>query len=193
MQSKRQMQKENTREKIIKAAYQVYSKQGFSAATAAITKEASLAHGTLFAHFPSLEGLLCCLIEDFGNALGSEMHRITKESHSLHELLKAHLDTLAGHEDFYTRLITERSALPADAMLSFANTQSILAYHFNRVLEREYENQAIKILPVHFIFNTWIGLIHYYLENKDLFSPDRPLLERYGPQLIETFMELIKK
>ena len=177
----------------MKAAYQVYGKQGFSAATAAIAKEASLSHGAIFVHFPTLEGLLCCLIQDFGNTLGLEIHRMTEESHNLHELLKAHLDTLAGHEEFYTRLITERSSLPEDARLSFANIQSIFAYHFSRVMEREYGNQTIKKLPVHFIFNTWMGLIHYYLENKDLFSPDRPLLERYGPQLIDTFMELIKK
>jgi AcrR family transcriptional regulator len=191
LKSKRQLQKENTRKKIIETAYQVYSEQGFSATTAVIAKEAGVSHGTIFVHFSSLDELLCCLIQDFGDALGSEIHRLAETKDNIEELLKAHLDVLARHEKFYIRLIAERSLLPEDARLTFSNIQSIVAYHFNKVFERE--NNTIKNLPVHLLFNTWMGLVHYYLLNKDLFSPESPVLERYGPELTETFLELIKK
>jgi len=157
LKSKRQLQKENTRNKIIETAYQVYSEQGFSATTAVIAK----------------------------------IHRLAETKDNIEELLKAHLDVLARHEKFYIRLIAERSLLPEDARLTFSNIQSIVAYHFNKVFERE--NNTIKNLPVHLLFNTWMGLVHYYLLNKDLFSPESPVLERYGPELTETFLELIKK
>lgn len=191
MKSKRQLQKENTRKKIIETACQVYSEQGFSATTAVIAKEAGVSHGTIFVHFASLDELLCCLIQDFGDILGAEIHRLAETKDNIEELLKAHLDVLARHERFYTRLIAERSLLPEEARLTFSNIQSILAYHFNKVFERE--SHEIKALPVHMLFNTWMGLIHYYLLNKDLFSPDTPLLERYGSELTDTFLELIKK
>ncbi len=191
MVPKRQLQKENTRKKIMETAYQVYSEQGFSATTAVIAKEAGVSHGTIFVHFASLDELLCSLIQDFGDALGEEIHRSAETADNLEELLKAHLDVLARHERFYTRLIAERSLLPEEARFTFSNIQSIVAYHFNKVFERE--SDGIKALPVHLLFNTWMALIHYYLLNKDLFSPDSPLIERHGSELTKTFLELIKK
>jgi len=190
LKSKRQLQKENTRKKILETAYQIYSEQGFSATTAVIAKEAGVSHGTIFVHFSSLDELLCCLIQDFGDVLGSEIHQQSETKDNIEELLKAHLDVLARYEKFYIRLIAERSLLPEDARLTFSNIQSIAAYHFNKVFERE---NNIKNLPVHRLFNTWMGLVHYYLLNKDLFSPDTPVLERYGSELMETFLELIKR
>ena len=191
MKTKRQLQKEQTRKKIIETAYQIYSEQGFSATTAVIAKEAGVSHGTIFAHFSSLDELLCCLIQDFGDALGSEIHRLAETKDNIEELLKTHLDLLARHEKFYIRLIAERSLLPEDARLTFSNIQSIVAFHFNKAFERE--SSTIKDVPIPLLFNTWMGLVHYYLLNKDLFSPDTPVLERYGSKLTETFLELIKK
>jgi AcrR family transcriptional regulator len=190
LKSKRQLQKENTRKKILETAYQIYSEQGFSATTAVIAKEAGVSHGTIFVHFSSLDELLCCLIQDFGDVLGSEIHQQSETKDNIEELLKAHLAVLARYEKFYIRLIAERSLLPEDARLTFSNIQSVAAYHFSKVFERE---KNIKNLPVHRLFNTWMGLVHYYLLNKDLFSPDTPVLERYGSELTETFLELIKR
>lgn len=192
MGSKRQMQKENTRKKIMEAAYQVYSKQGFTAPTAAIAKEAGVSHGTIFVHFPTSDALLISLIQDFGDASTLEIHRLTETDDSIEELLKTHVGILSAHESFYIRLITERSLLPEDVQMIYANIQSTVAYHFNKVIEREIENHAVKKIPAYMLFNTWMGLINYYLLNKDFFSPETPLLKRYGSELIETFLKLIK-
>lgn len=192
MKSKRQEQKENTRMRILEAAYRIYSQQGFLATTASIAKEAGVSHGTIFAHFPTLDDLLCDLVEDFGNTLGTETHCFAKGQNSIEELLKVHLAILAEHEDFYIRLISERSLLPSDAQVTFVNTQSVMAYHFSKAIEGEFRNQIIKNIPIHLLFNTWMGLIHYYLLNKEFFAPDTPLLERYQFELIKTYIELIK-
>ena len=193
MKSKRQLQKENTRQKIIETAFQVYSKQGFTATTSTIAKEAGLSHGTIFVHFPTLNELLICLIESFGDTLAIEIHTLAEVGNNVDVLLKTHLGILAKYESFYIRLITERSLLPEDVQMTFANIQSTIAYHFSNVIEREIDAQIIKKVPLHMIFNTWMGLIHYYLINKDFFSPEMPLLDRYSMELIETFLELIKK
>lgn len=193
MKSKRQMQKENTRIKIIETAYKIYSEYGFTATTAMIAKEAGVSHGTIFVHFPSLNDLTAYLIEDFGGTLGLEIHCLTEKNNNIEKLLKAYLEILSKHEDFYIHLISERSLLPADVQTSFANIQSNIAYHFNKALEWEIKKQAVKNIPVHMLFNTWMGLIHYYLLNKDFFSPETPLLERYKSELVLTFLELIKK
>ncbi|MGL6201918.1 MAG: TetR/AcrR family transcriptional regulator [Lachnospiraceae bacterium] len=193
MGAKRQLQKENTRRRIISTAYQVYAKQGFSATTSTIAKEAGLSHGTIFVHFPTLNDLLSCLIDDFGHTLALETHHLAENNNSIEKLLQAHLDILSKHEDFYIRLISERSLLPEEVQLTFANAQSTIAIHFNMIFEREIKNQTIKnTVPVYMLFNTWMGLVHYYLTNKDFFSPETPLLIRYKSELIKTFLNLIK-
>ncbi|MDF2511767.1 MAG: transcriptional regulator, TetR family [Herbinix sp.] len=193
MSSKRQLQKESTRKKIIETAYLVYSEQGFNATTATIAKEAGLSHGAIFVHFPSLDELMTCLIEEFGATLTLELHSLVETNKSMEELLRIYLEVLIKHEKFYSRLITERSRLPEEVRMTLANLQSLIAHHFNNVIEREIDKQTVKKIPVHMIFNTWMGLTHYYLLNKDLFSPDTPVLERYREDIISTFLELIKR
>ncbi len=193
MKSKRQLQKENTRKKIINTAYHIYSVHGFTATTAMIAEEAKISHGTIFAHFQSLNELLESLIENFGTVLMAEIHDLTEADRTLEELLKTHLNILSRHEEFYIHLITERSLLPEEVQYTFANIQSTMAYHFNRILENEIRNQKVKEIPVHLMFNTWIGLIHYYLCNKDFFSPEQPVIERYAEELIAAFLAMINK
>lgn len=191
--SKRQLQKEQTRENILQTAYRVYAAQGFSATTAMIAKEARVSHGTIFVHFPSVNDLISQLITAFGSQLTMEMHALAKKNDSIEALLTAYLDILSGHEAFYIRLISEKSLLPEDVPFILANIQSNIAYHFSIVIAREIAQRTVKNIPAAMIFNTWMGLLHYYLLNKDLFSPDEPLLPRYGSQLTAVFLELIKQ
>ena len=193
MKSKRQIQKENTRQKIIETAYRVYTVEGFSATTATIAREAGVSHGTIFAHFQSLNELLDCIIVDFQDSLAAELHDMVSKSSSIGDFLEAHLDILIRHEDFYLRLITQRSLLPEEVQYTFADTQSTIAHHFDQLLSREMKQGTIKEIPVSMLFNTWLGLIHYYLWNKDLFSPEEPVLMRYAGELKHTFLSLIKK
>jgi len=190
--SKRQLQKERTRKKIIETAYQIYSQQGFAATTATIAKQSGVSHGTIFVHFPSVNELLAYLIQDFGNTLALELRGLSG-CDNVKELLKAYISVLIRHEDFYIRLVSERSLLPEDVQMIYANIQSTVAFHFNKVVEREMENQTVKKIPAHMVFNTWMGLLHYYLLNKDFFSPETSVLKRYGSDLVEVFWELIRK
>lgn len=112
---------------------------------------------------------------------------------SIKTLLETHLDILSKHENFYIQLIREQSLLPEDVQMTLVHIQSIFAFHFNRIIERKRQNHLVKDIPVHMIFNTWMGLVHHYLLNKHLFSPDEPLLKRYSPELTTVFWELIKK
>jgi len=191
--SRRVTQKENTRKKIVETAYHLYSLHGFSIATSQIAKEAGVSHGTIFAHFPTVDTLLDFLIEDFGHTLAIKIHSLSENGNSIQELLECHIEILSMHESFYRRLISERNLLPENAQLTFADIQAMVAYHFNTVFERDIINQSIKKISVHMLFNTWMGLIHYYLLNKEFFSPNDLLLTRYKEELISTFLELIRQ
>lgn len=193
MESKRALQKKKTREKIKQTAYQIYSERGFGVTTAELAKSVGVSHGTIFVHFPTLNNLLEELIHDFGHTLTTEMHDLSEQNGSMQELLTAYVKILSHHEAFYIQLICERNLLPESAQLTLASIQSTAAFHFNRLLEREITQDIVKQLPVHMLFNAWLGLLHYYLCNKDLFAPNEPILPIYGNQFIETYLTLIKK
>lgn len=193
MESKRDLQKKRTREKIKGTAYQIYSEKGFGVTTAELAKTAGVSHGTIFVHFPTLDMLLEELIHDFGHTLTTEMHVLSEQNGNIQELLTAYVKILSHHEAFYIQLICQKNLLPESAQLTVANIQSTAAFHFNRVLEGEIRQDTVKQLPVYMLFNAWLGLLHYYLCNKDLFAPNEPLLPRYASELIETYLTLIKK
>lgn len=191
MITKRQVQKEQTRKKIIETAYGIYASQGFRASTAAIAKAAGVSHGTIFLHFPTVEALVCAVIQDFADILGTHTHCFAEDGGSMEALLKGHLDVLAMHESFYIRLITEKNLLPGSARDIAEDLQSFFAHHFYTVAERE--KARIKGIPASILLNTWMGLVHYYLQNKALFSPDTPLINRYAEELVAAFIILIEK
>lgn len=188
----RQQQKAQTRDKIIKTAYRVFSQSGFLTPTSVIAKEAGISHGTIFAHFATLDDLLVCLLDDFGQKMGISMHYLANAGGGIKDLLEKHLEALAQFEAFYSRLISEMNLLPNEAKSTFVMIQSAAAKHFCGVIEKETENGNVKKIPVHMLFNTWMGLIHYYLQNSEFFSMSyESVLERHKKELTDTFMNLI--
>ena len=190
--STRQIQKTNTRKKIIETAYRIFSEKGFSVATSVIAKEAGVSHGSIFVHFPTLNDLLVCLLSDFGDKMGASLHILTKKYDSIGSLLEEHLNVLEEYEAFYSRLISEINLLPNEAKNTFVMIQSTVAFHFSNIIECEIEKGTVKKLPTHMLFNTWLGLVHYYLLNKEFFSsPNESVLQRYKVVLLSTYLNLI--
>jgi AcrR family transcriptional regulator len=192
-ESQRQKQKNHTREHLIDAALNQFAKDGLAAArTSDIASAAKVSHGTVFAHFPTREILLDAVIEEFGIRMVKRLHELASGDCEMKELLRVHLKGIGEYEAFYTRLISERNSLHESARDSLVMIQSAVSFHLIQVAEREMEADKIRTMPVGLLFNTWVGLIHYYLVNGDLFAPGESVLERYGEQLAEHFMNLIR-
>ena len=190
---KRQLQKEQTRKKITDAAFKIYSENGFTSSTSTIAKVAGVAHGSVFLHFPTLDDLLIYIIKDFTSALSAKLHKLSEVNDTIENFLDAHIDVLSEYEDFYIRVINETVLLPKEAVAAFKTVQTGLFFNFNKIMNREIDEGILKRLPPHILFNTWLGLIHYYLQNKDMFMPDGSVLTRYKKQLIFTYCELMRK
>jgi len=192
--SARQIQKANTRKRILETAYRVFAEKGFSVATSIIAKEAGVSHGSIFVHFPTLNDLLTCLLADFGDKMGTRLHMLTHKCDSLDDLLNEHLNVLEENEAFYSRFIAEKNGLPDEAKSAFMFIQSTLAFHFSIVIEREIEKGTVKKLPIPMLFNTWLGLIHYYLLNREFFvNSNESVIKRYRADLLSTYLNLVKK
>ncbi|WP_407928541.1 TetR/AcrR family transcriptional regulator [Clostridium guangxiense] len=191
--TQRQIQKEQTKEKILKAAYYEFGKKGIMATrTSDVAKAAGVSHGTVFAHFKTQEELITAVIENFDERMVKRIHELAENCSGIREVLSAHLQGIEEFEDFYTRLVMEIRLLPETSRTTFISLQSGISFHLNKVLNEEMNKGEIVKLPIYFLFNTWNGLINYYLVNSDLFAPDESVIARYGDELLNDFMKLIE-
>ena len=190
-QNKRQLQKEATRNLIFRTAYQVYSDFGFAATTNMIAKEAKISHGSIFLHFPTVEDLQVCLLEQFCHEISQQLHELAEKNNSLEQILSAHIDILIQHETVYGRLLTDGSRLPEQSQYVYIAIQSSVSIHLNQVIEKYQKDGVVKTLPMHFIFNSWLGIVHYYLMNQQLFAPDGKVLNKYKEELVKNFIKLL--
>ncbi|EST11123.1 TetR/AcrR family transcriptional regulator [Sporolactobacillus laevolacticus] len=190
---KREQQRQQTRATILSAAEHIYASNGFvQSSTQLIAKEAGVAHGTVFLHFQSQEKLILAVINVLGTDITTRIHESAKQSHSLADVLRTHLTAIEIHESIYSHLIMDMPQLPKEAQQTVIGIQSIIAHHFDQVLNQLKKEKQMKDLPISFIFNTWIGLIHYYLTNCGLFAPHGSVLAIYKDELILNFLKLLE-
>lgn len=195
MKSKRDIKKQQTRERILESAVTLYSDQGFvNTSMDQIACRAQVAKGSLFVHFSSQNQLISTVIQsicsDFGNTLYLQMQNFNG---NIQDMLQLHLDLLKKHENLYRHLIIERTMLSEDARQILITMQSAISNYICLVAEREMQRNNIKIMPPHLFFNTWIALLHYYLINYDLFQPTQSVIQTYQHELLTHFSRLIEK
>jgi hypothetical protein len=82
--------------------------------------------------------------------------------------------------------------LPKASRNTFIMIQSAVSFHLSQEAKREMDAGKIKPLPLPLLFNTWTGLVNYYLTNGDLFALQGSVIDRYGEMLIDYFMDLLK-
>lgn len=191
-ESQRQKQKIQTRKNLIDIAMDQFAKDGLAAArTSDIAAAAKVSHGTIFVHFPTREILLDEVIEEFGSRIANRLHELIDENCGMKAALQAHLKGIGEYEGFYTRLISEAPVLHESARNTIIMIQSAISFHLSQSAEREMEASKILKMPFDLMFNTWIGLLHYYLTNRDLFAPGESVVSRYGQRLVEHYIKLI--
>jgi AcrR family transcriptional regulator len=177
-----------------------------------IAHAAEVSHGTVFAHFQTQEALIEEVVENCCYQIAMRTHALADNCENIEALLKAHLNGIMEYEKFYTRLIVENQMLPSGARDSWIGVQSAMSFHFSQVCDRDKDLRAITAhgadksgsaaaadagtsgrIPAHMLFNLWMGLVHYYLENGDLFAPEGNVLRRYQDMLIDSYIKLLKR
>lgn len=192
--TQRQLKKEQTREKILAAALEQFAALGLTkASTAGIAQVAGVSHGAVFAHFATLEQLQQAAIEEFGRQVSTRLHELVTDGQGLRQVLAAHLQALQEHEQFYARLVMEGRLLAKDTRYVLIGIQSVMAHHIGQAAQRAMEEGRIRTMPMHLLFNTWVGLVHHYLVNDDLYAPGESVLHRYGQQLLDYYLGLLQQ
>jgi len=193
-EGQRVRQKERTRAALIAAAMGELARAGLAEArTADIAGAAGVSHGTVFAHFPTRDELLAAVIEEFGTRVARRLHELVEEGTGVAGVLEAHLAGLVEFEPFYARLVTNPTTLPSAARAAMVAIQSAISFHLSQAAEREMADGKIRRMPLHLLFNTWLGLVHYYVANGELFAPGRSVLREHGIELKNHFLALIAR
>lgn len=191
--SVRQLHKEQTKALLLQTAYDVFSQKGILGTRMSdVAQAAGVSHGTVFLHFKTQEALITEVTEFYGGKIALRTHELADTCAGLRELLSAHLAAIGEFEPFYTRLVAERPRLPSDAQDVLLGLQSAVSFHFSQAAKREFADGSHRDIPESFLFNLWIGLIHHYLLNKELFAPKGSVVQNCGNALIENFMKLLK-
>jgi AcrR family transcriptional regulator len=184
----RQGRKDETRRVLLEAARRVFARDGILAATATqVAREADRAHGSVFVHFGSLDGLVSAVVEDFGSALARDLQDRYEAGATPATILGAHLEGLAAHEGFYTRLVIEGPLLPPEARLTLVGIQSTISHHLSPV----FADLAPPGVSPAFLFNLWVGIVHRYLADREFFAPGASVLQTRGPELVAQFLNLL--
>jgi AcrR family transcriptional regulator len=184
----RSAQKERTRQKLLVTAHRVFGERGIrDTRMSDIASAAGVAQGTVFVHFPTQDALVEQVIAYYGIQIAERVDALSR-SGNLGTVLRAHLDGIGQSEAFYTRLVIENRLLPPGARDALIGVQSTISYHFAEAARRE---PGVARVAPHLLFNLWIGLVHHYLANGDLFAPGGSVIARHGQTLIDAYLAVL--
>ncbi len=186
-------QKAETRRRILDTAKRLCARRGFAGTrTLDVARQAKVSHGSVFVHFPSREDLMTEVVDELARDITDTIHARVHVGGSLRDALTAHLDGLAEHEDAIRWLLIETPLSPRGFHLAWVGMQSAISVHLAEAAARDIEAGRVREMPIDLLFNTWIGLVHHYVINRELFAPGRSVLRVHGAELLEHFMGLVK-
>jgi AcrR family transcriptional regulator len=189
----RQEQKVVTRDRLVNAATELFARKGIvNTTTADVARSVHMSHGTVFLHFPTRDDLVVAVIDEFGRRLAAEFRQAFEHDLGLRAVLHAHLRVLAEFEPFYARLVTEAPLLPPKVRSTLMLLHAAVSYELFVALERERKLGRARKIERPLLFNTWIGLVHHYLVNRDVFATGNSVIAEQGDILVNHFMALVK-
>lgn len=181
--NKRKQQKEQTRKKIFDNALHTYAQKGFlNTSIDDLTKSAGISHGNFFVHYAKREALIIKAIEEIGKSIYERILELASAEMSLENILSVHLEVIQENEAIYYYLVTEGPFLPEEARRAIFILQNGISHWMKKAIDTEKTK-----LEFHYFFNMWLGNLHYYLQNRDMFSPDKSVIEKYRDDFIKMF------
>jgi AcrR family transcriptional regulator len=189
----RQEQKAATRSRLVDTAMALFARQGIvQTTTADIAKAIGMSHGVVFLHFPKRDDLVIAVIDEFARRLAAEFRGALERELGLRAVLEAHLLALSEFEPFYARLVSEAPLLPPKVRSTLLMLQAAVSHRLYEAAERERQAGRARGFERHLLFNTWIGLVHHYLVNRDVFAQGESVLAEQGDALVGHFMRLVQ-
>ncbi len=190
----RQEEKEKTRKKILHYALTEFKKFGYRGAnTARIAKKAGVAHGTVFLHFKNKDNLLFEIIEDRLYEVSNRLYAAVRDSQNIESLCRIHLQYVNEELAFESMLARELPFLPMKLKRQVFTIRCGIIHYFYELLINEIEKGTIEKINPTTALNFWFGTINFFLANQDMFAPKGKIIEEKGEELIQFFMNMLRR
>ncbi|HOO97714.1 MAG TPA: TetR/AcrR family transcriptional regulator [Caldisericia bacterium] len=193
--NKRQQQKEETKQRIIETARELFArKSGFrDTSTLDVAKVAGVSHGSVFAHFATREDLVFTIIESELSLVISSFSGLVEkhensESITLEMVARYHIASLVGVEEIYKQSVMEYPHFSNESKMAFLSYYSALSEIFISVAKKSNLTTSVEYEK---LFSVWISLLHHYLINADLYSDCDSVLEKKGSEIVALYLSLV--
>lgn len=188
----REIRKQRTQRRILESACDLCAQRGFAdLKTPDVAHRAQVSQGSVFVHFTSREGLLREVIVTMTARITDALHDQVARGGSLEQVLQVHLEVLASHEERLRWLVLEVPLMSAELQLPWLGLQAAMSFHVGQAFERDVAAGMYRPMPLHLLFNTWIGLVNHYIVHREAFAPGGSALDRHGPDLLQHFLGLL--
>ncbi len=179
---------------MLEGALRLCSDQGFlDLRTLDLAESIGVSHGSVFVHFATREVLLAEIAGELGRRITDRLHAVETNRGGLRRALAAHLECLAADEVIYRHLVLAAPLLPDVLRDAWLCVQSAVSHHIAGAAKRELETGSLKRMPMHLLFNGWLGLVHHYVIHRVVFAPGASVLETHGAMLVAHYIGLLKK
>jgi AcrR family transcriptional regulator len=177
---------------VLSAATRLVERRGFAGTrTVDVARATQLSEGAVFMHFPSREALNLAVAAELGRALTDRLHALVTDGGDLRAALLAHVQCLEENEEVYRCLLREGPLLPKGFQRTWTGLQSAVAHHLQRAAAVDLAGKRLRRVAPHLLFNTWIGLVHHYLINRELFVTSGSVMKKHGRMLVDHYLALL--
>ena len=190
--NKRQLQKQKTREHILKIAKQEFVKKGFlNTATSEISERSGIAHGTLFLHFKNKDALIVEILDKELEEINLAIQQMITKAADLEQLLLQYLNLLQEDEELFAVLARELPFYNEELRRKILFRDSIIRGHFHRAIELGIKEKRYREVDVTSTVIFLFGTINYYLSLKSIFVKEGSVIEKFKPSIIKTLKNLL--
>ena len=190
--NKRQLQKQKTRQHLLKIAKSEFVKKGFlNTTTSEIADAAGIAHGTLFLHFKNKDALIVEILDRELEEINLAIQQMIVKAVDLEQLLLQYLTLLQEEEDLFVVLARELPFYNEELRRKILFRDSIIRSHFHRAIKLGIKEKRYRDVDVTSTVIFLFGTINYYLSLKSIFIKEGSVIEKFKTSIIKTIKNLL--
>jgi TetR/AcrR family transcriptional regulator, fatty acid metabolism regulator protein len=154
-----------TRERILRAALEVFARKGYHRAVVDdIVRASETSKGAVYHHFPNKEAIFLALVDDFAARLADALARAIAGSHGalgkVEAALRAGLETFARNRDLARLLLLEALSLGPAYETKRTEIHERFAALIGGYLDQAVEEGAIPKLDTRVATLAWLGAVN---------------------------------
>ena len=150
----RQLQRQETRRRLLDAAYQVICDRSMlNTHVSDIAQAAGVSHGALFVHFEWLEELIAAAVAEYGGGIARSTHELASKAQALRNSCARTLRVLANTSRF-VRLVIESWLMPQAVRDMWVGIQSAVSFYLSKLVVRDLPGADTALF-----FDIWVRLV----------------------------------